>query len=220
MTTLAIFDLDNTLLHGDSDHAWGEFLIEHGVVDETQYREANDHFYQLYKEGNLNIYQFLAFALQPLAKHDRSQLDAWHRQFMQEKIEPMIQPKSLALLEQHRREGCLLMIITATNSFVTGPIAERLGVDVLLATEPEQDENGSFTGNVHGTPCFRDGKVKRLQQWLADNGHSLADSWFYSDSHNDLPLLQIVDNPVAVDADEILAEYARKNDWPHISLRD
>ncbi|HEY9033871.1 MAG TPA: HAD family hydrolase [Pseudomonadales bacterium] len=219
MTTLAIFDLDNTLLNGDSDHAWGQFLIEQGVVDATQYREANDHFYQMYKEGNLNIYQFLAFALQPLAHHDRATLDNWHRQFMQQKVQPMLQQKAAALLAEHRSRGHHLMIITATNRFVTGPIATLLGVDTLLATDPETDENGEFTGNVHGTPCFREGKVERLQQWLADTGHSLAGSWFYSDSHNDLPLLQQVDNPVAVDADPQLAEHARRQGWPHISLR-
>ena len=219
MKTLAIFDLDNTLLNGDSDHAWGEFLIEQGVVDETLYREANDHFYQMYKEGNLNIYQFLAFALQPLAKHSREQLNAWHRQFMQEKIRPMLQTKANELLEKHRSQGHYLLIITATNAFVTRPIAELLGVDDILATEPEILE-GEYTGNVSGTACFREGKVTRLEQWLKETGHSLKGSWFYSDSHNDLPLLNIVNHPVVVDADPQLIKYADQHGWPHISLRD
>jgi HAD superfamily hydrolase (TIGR01490 family) len=216
--SLAIFDLDNTLLNGDSDHAWGEFLIEKGMVDAIFYKESNDRFYREYQTGTLDIHRYVEFALEPLTRHDRAELDVLHAEFMRDKIAPMRLAQADALLAQHRSRGDYLLIITATNSFVTRPIAAALGVDDILATDPEFDGR-RFTGRISGTPCFREGKVTRLKQWLANNQHSLEDSWFYSDSHNDLPLLELVDNPVAVDADDTLRAEAVKKGWKVISLR-
>ncbi|WP_151705013.1 HAD family hydrolase [Nitrincola alkalilacustris] len=215
---LAIFDLDNTLLGGDSDHAWGEFLCRIGAVDESAYQAANDRFYRQYQQGTLDINEFLAFALRPLSQHSLTQLELWHQQFMQECIEPLMLPAAQDLIEQHRKQGDLPMIITATNAFVTRPIASRLGIDVLLATEPELLD-GRYTGRLQGTPCFQEGKVTRLQQWLEERGHSLSGSYFYSDSRNDLPLLEQVDHPVAVNPDETLASIARERNWPILDLR-
>lgn len=216
---LAIFDLDNTLLAGDSDYLWGVFLAELGVVDGVHYERENERFYQEYKEGNLDIFEFLRFSLHPLSQHEPEQLADWHRQFMQHKIEPVLLPKAQGLLEEHRQKGDTLLIITATNAFVTGPIAERLGVPHLLATDPERID-GRYTGEVVGTPCFQEGKVTRLSQWLLQTGESLRGSHFYSDSHNDIPLLEQVDHPVAVDPDASLRRHAGQQGWPVISLRE
>ncbi len=216
--SLAIFDLDNTLLGGDSDYLWGRFLVEQGHVDGDYYERENQRYYEEYKAGTLDIYEFLRFSLKPLAEYKLATLQDWHRLFMSEKIAPIMLPKAIDLLQKHRSAGDYLLIITATNSFVTAPIAETLGVDHILATEPEFLD-GRYTGEVAGTPCFQQGKVTRLKEWLAESGHNLADSWFYSDSHNDLPLLEMVTHPVAVDADETLAAHAEAKGWPHISLR-
>ncbi len=216
---LAIFDLDNTLLAGDSDYLWGRFLVEHGLVDGEAYERANERFYQAYKEGSLDIFEFLRFSLRPLAEHPVEELEEWRRDFMEEKIEPILLPAAHALLDRHRERGDTLVIITATNRFVTRPIADRLGVHELIATDPEFRE-GRYTGEVAGIPCFQEGKVKRLEQWLAEHGGDLAGSWFYSDSHNDLPLLERVEHPVAVDPDPTLEAEARKRGWPLITLRD
>ncbi len=216
--SLAIFDLDNTLIGGDSDHAWGEFLCEKGIVDVEEYRRANDYFYDQYKNGGLDIFEFLAFALKPLAQLPRPELEQLHQQFMQEKIEPIMLPKAEELLKNHKEKGDFLLIITATNRFVTAPIAERLGVDAIIATDPEEID-GEYTGKVAGTPCFQAGKVERLQAWLAENDHSLEGSYFYSDSHNDLPLLEEVTNPVAVNPDETLEAHANNHLWPVLDLR-
>ncbi|MDH5785024.1 MAG: HAD-IB family hydrolase [Chromatiales bacterium] len=216
--SLAIFDLDNTLLGGDSDYLWGHFLVEQGHVDGERYERENQRFYDEYKAGTLDIYEFLRFSLKPLAEHDITTLQQWHRQFMEEKIQSIMLPKAAKLLQKHRNSGDFLLIITATNSFVTAPIAELLGVDHIIATDPELVD-GRYTGEVSGTPCFQQGKVIRLKEWLAQSGHNLAESWFYSDSHNDLPLLEMVTHPVAVDADETLAAHADRRGWPHISLR-
>lgn len=215
---LAIFDLDNTLLGGDSDHAWGEFLCRRGIVDTDAYREANDRFYSAYQAGTLDIRAYLRFALEPLVGEDPQVLQDWHREFMREHIEPMLLPKAAALLADHRRRGDTLLIITATNRFVTGPIAQRLGVEELLATDPAM-ANGRYTGDVEGIPCFREGKVTRLHAWLEQRGHTLDGSWFYSDSHNDLPLLEQVSHPVAVDPDPTLERVARERGWTVMSLR-
>ena len=215
---LAIFDLDNTLLAGDSDYLWGRFLVEQGHVDGDYYERENLRYYEEYQAGTLDIFEFLRFSLKPLAEHDMATLQAWHQQFMAEKIVPIMLPKAAKLLQKHRDAGDYLLIITATNSFVTAPIAEALGVDHILATDPELSDGG-YTGEVAGTPCFQHGKVTRLNAWLAETGHNLADSWFYSDSHNDLPLLEMVTNPVVVDADDTLAAHAVAKGWPHISLR-
>lgn len=216
--TLAIFDLDNTLLNGDSDHAWGEFLVEKNLVDADAYAQANDKFYQDYQNGTLDIAEFLAFSLAPLAKHPKTQLDDWHTTFMAEKVQPMMLEAAQKCLQEHKNQGHFLLIITATNLFVTEPIAKALGVDAILATEPEFID-GAYTGNVNGTPCFQEGKVTRLNTWLKETGHSLEGSYFYSDSHNDLPLLKQVDNPIAVDADPTLTQYANEQGWPVISFR-
>ncbi|MEX2474589.1 HAD family hydrolase [Marinobacter sp.] len=217
--TLAIFDLDNTLLAGDSDHAWGQFLVEEGVVDAEEYRKANDRFYEEYLNGELDILHYLGFALQPLAKHDMGDLLAWREHFMEKKVRPMMQNKAFRLLDKHRAQGHTLMIITATNRFVTEPIAAILDIEHLIATEPEL-VNGRYTGEVAGVPSFQDGKVTRLDDWLASNNETLEGAWFYSDSHNDAPLLRKVDNPVAVDPDPTLEKLARESGWKIMSLRD
>ena len=216
---LAIFDLDNTLIAGDSDHGWGEFLVEQGKVDAALYQEKNDYYYQQYQSGQLNIMEYLEFSLQPLTQMPLDELHALRQQFVENKILPIIPKKSRDLLKKHKDQGDYLLIITATNLFVTEPIAKELAVDDIIATEPEM-KNGQYTGKVHGTPSFQDGKVKRLTTWLEQKGLSLAGSYFYSDSHNDLPLLKQVDYPVAVDADDTLIRHAQTHNWPIISLRD
>jgi len=218
---LALFDLDNTLLAGDSDHAWGSFLADIGAVDAETYSRANDAFYAQYLDGTLDIREFCRFVFRPLAQNPLSTLERWREEFLEEQIRPMIAPGATDLLERHRRSGDTLLIITATNSFVTGPIAEMLDVPHLIATEPEF-RDGRFTGELAGTPCFQEGKVERLQQWLRAQGQTdgaLARACFYSDSRNDIPLLEAVGEPVAVDADPALAAHARHRGWPHISLR-
>jgi HAD superfamily hydrolase (TIGR01490 family) len=217
--SLAIFDLDNTLLRGDSDHAWGEFLVEQGAVDRERFASENNRYYAAYLAGTLDIYEFLEqHQLRPLAEHDRATLNRWRTEFVRSKITPLITPAARALVERHRARGDTLLIITATNRFITAPIAEAFGIPHLIATEPEE-VNGRFTGKVAGVPSYREGKVERLSEWLNDRHESLDGSWFYSDSHNDLPLLNLVDHPVAVNADEILADYARARGWTMIELR-
>ena len=216
--SLAIFDLDNTLIAGDSDHAWGEFLVEQGIVDAQVYKDANDRFYQDYLAGTLDIMEYLAFSLAPLAEHEPQQLQQWHQQFMQEKIEPILLDKAFEKLAWHKEQGHFILIITATNRFVTEPIAERLDVHELIAIEPEVID-GRYTGKVAGIPSFKEGKVTRLNKWLEDKDYDLADTWFYSDSHNDLPLLNLVGKPIAVDPDQQLKDTAEKNGWPVISFR-
>jgi HAD superfamily hydrolase (TIGR01490 family) len=215
---LAIFDLDNTLLGGDSDYSWGQFLCRKGIVDAAEYTRINTKFYEDYERGDLEISAFLEFALQSLKDNDLATLNKLHDEFMQEVIEPMILPKGLALLEKHREQGDYLMIITATNSFVTSPIGDRLNVEYLIGTDPEMI-NGQYTGKVAGTPAFQDGKVIRLNAWLNENGSSLEGSYFYSDSQNDIPLLDLVDYPFAVDPSPELAQYAKDRGWPVMSLR-
>lgn len=210
---LAIFDLDHTLLAGDSDYAWGQFLIARGVVAREEYERENERYYAQYLAGELDIFKFLAFALQPLAQHDRSTLDAWHREFMRSHIAPMMRPEAFDWIAHHRARGDTLLIITATNRFVTAPIAAAFGIEHLLATDPEE-RDGRFTGRVAGTPCFREGKITRLNAWLAGRKETLTDSWFYSDSHNDLPLLSTVTHPVAVSPDPTLAAHAARHGWP------
>lgn len=217
--SLAIFDLDNTLISIDSDHAWGEFLLEQGAVDPVAYREANERFMADYNAGTLDMAAFLEMALKPLADNTPEQLTAWHQQFMISKIEPHILPKAEELLARHRTKGDTLLIITATNRFITAPIAERLGVDYLIAVNPEV-ENGRYTGRVSGVPSYREGKITRLHEWLVDKDITLDGAWFYSDSHNDLPLLEEVDHPVAVDPDATLRRVAEERQWRIMSLRD
>ena len=216
---LAIFDLDNTLLSGDSDHAWGEFACEIGIVDPVEFGRRNDNFYRDYLAGALDIDAYLRHALAPLANQDRATADQWHRQFMAAKIEPMLLPAAADLLDHHRRCGDHLLIVTATNRFITEPIATRLGVADLLACDVEIVD-GRYTGNPAGLPSYGAGKVTRLQQWLAETGGNLAGSWFYSDSHHDLPLLRAVERPIAVDPDDKLRAAASAAGWAIISLRD
>ena len=218
---LVLFDLDNTLLAGDSDYEWGQFLVARGVLDRDHYEARNQAFYEDYKAGRLDIEAFLDFSLRPLAAHTRAQLDAWHAEYMKTRIELMITPAARALVNQALDEADLVAIITATNSFITAPIARAFGVQHLIATEPEQID-GRFTGKVVGTPCFREGKIARLEQFLAHHGtrlDGLTSSRFYSDSLNDLPLLQKVQYPVAVDPDPTLRAHAEAHGWPIISLR-
>ena len=218
---LALFDLDNTLLALDSDYEWGRFLVDRGVLDREAYESQNAAFYEQYKAGKLDIHEFLGFALRPLAEHAPEDLDRWHADFMATRIRPAMGAPARALVRRHLEAGDLCAVVTATNSFVTAPIAREFGVPHLLATEPERSA-GRFTGRVAGIPCFREGKVTRVEAWLAAQGHRLQDfpqSAFYSDSHNDLPLLERVSRPVAVDPDASLAAEAGRRGWPVISLR-
>lgn len=216
---LALFDLDNTLLAGDSDYLWGVFLSEQGIVNADHYEQQNQRFYDDYKQGSLDIHAFQAFSQQPLVDNDIDTMLALRERFIEDKIRPIMTPAAFRLIEKHRAQGDTLVIITATNSFVTRPIAEAFGIEHLLATEPEVI-NGKYTGKIAGTPCFQGGKVIRLREWMQAQGLDMHDSWFYSDSHNDLPLLKEVNNPVVVDGDEQLLSYARSAGWPSISLRE
>ncbi len=214
----ALFDLDNTLLTGDSEHAWVEFLFEVGAVDEG-WRAEGERLYAEYVAGRLDIYESVKHQLVPLTRHPAEELLRWREEFMQRRVEPMIPSAALDLVGGHRAAGDEPVIITASNDFVTRPIAERFGVGNLLAVELER-ANGSFTGRVVGTPTFREGKISRLKEWLNGTGHTLEGSYFYSDSLNDLPLLELVDNPVAVDPDPVLRERAEAEGWPVLGLRD
>ena len=218
---LALFDLDNTLLSGDSDFEWAQFLISRGVLDREVHEAENQRFYDAYKDGTLDILAFLDFQLAPLARHSRQQLNAWHKEFMAERILPMIGAQARQLVRRHLDDGALTAIVTATNSFVTAPICREFGISHLIATLPEEI-NGRFTGKVEGVPSFKEGKILRVDEWLRELGHewsSFAGSHFYSDSRNDLPLLRRVTHPVAVDPDEVLRATAVESGWPIISLR-
>ena len=218
---LALFDLDNTLLSGDSDFEWAQFLISKGVVDAELHAAKNQIFFNQYQAGTLDIDEFLAFQLAPLARHARTELDAWHREYMQRHIQPILGPAARQLVTHHLERGDLCALVTATNSFVTGPIACELGIPHLIATIPAC-ENGRFTGEPRGIPSFRDGKITRTEAWLESLGlfwGSFTESWFYSDSHNDLPLLGKVSQPVAVDPDDTLRAVALDKGWKVISLR-
>ncbi len=216
--SLALFDLDNTLIAGDSDHAWGEFLVNKELVDAAEYKKANDHYYLAYQQGTLDIHDYLTFSLKPLTLYSTQEMLTWREVFIEECIRPLLLPAATQLLNKHREQGHHILIITATNRFITEPIARLLGVEELIAPEPEFI-NGSYTGKIVGTPSFREGKITRLNEWLAQKDLSLENSWFYSDSHNDLPLLEVVDNPIAVDPDDALRQRAIQASWPIISLR-
>jgi len=220
---LALFDLDNTLLAGDSDFEWAQFLISRGVVDRELQEAKNIEFYEHYKAGTLDIYAFLEFQLAPLARHQRSELDAWHREYMERHIRPIVTPQARTLVLEHLASGDLCAIVTATNSFVTGPIAREFGIANLIGTIPAVDVgSGRFSGQPTGTPSFQDGKITRVEQWLESQGlwwGSFEKSYFYSDSHNDLPLMQKVTDPVAVDPDDKLRAHATAAGWTTLSLR-
>jgi HAD superfamily hydrolase (TIGR01490 family) len=218
---LALFDLDNTILAGDSDYNWSRFLIQEGYLDGAIHAEKNEKFYADYKAGTLDIFAFVEFQFKPLARNPRTVLNQLLKKYVEEVIKPMITEKARALVKRHQDEGDLIIVITATNSFITRPIAELFGIENLIGTDPEEKE-GEFTGKVSGLPSFKEGKVTRLEAWLKGKNLSLAsfeNSYFYSDSHNDLPLMQKVTHPVAVDSDDVLSEYAKSKGWPQISLR-
>ncbi|MCX8048076.1 MAG: HAD-IB family hydrolase [Methylohalobius sp.] len=216
--SLTLFDLDNTLLGGDSDYLWGQFLVEQGIVDRDEYESANRRFYADYRQGRLDIEAFLAFSLKPLSQNSVEFLNALRQRFVREKIMPLILPAARALVKYHKKRGDVLAIVTATNAFVTKPIAGLFGIEHLLATEPELAQ-GRYTGRFIGVPCFQHGKVLRLQEWLKDKELELNAATFYSDSQNDLPLLEHVGHPIAVDPDPILEATARQKNWTILSLR-
>lgn len=216
--TLAIFDLDNTLIANDSDYLWGQFLVDQGIVDKAHYEAANAKFYSDYKQGTLDIVEFLHFSLKPLADNKVEDLHRWRERFVETIIRPLLLKPAQQLIDKHKKRGDTLMVITATNRFVTEPIVNLYGIDILLATTPDFVD-GRYTGTFSGVPCFQEGKVKLLETWLEQSSETLANSWFYSDSHNDLPLLNRVENPVAVDPDDKLKAYAADMKWPVISLR-
>ncbi|MSR16226.1 MAG: HAD family hydrolase [Methylococcaceae bacterium] len=216
--TLAIFDLDNTLIADDSDYLWGQFLVDQGIVDKTCYEQMNVKFYDDYQDGSLDIMEFLDFSLKPLTEYSLEQLHVWREQFIAEVITPILLNSAKELVEKHRALGHTLLVITATNRFITAPIGEMYGIEYLIATTPEIiDER--YTGKIVGVPCFQGGKVTLLKEWLTQTGETLQGSYFYSDSHNDLPLLQLVDNPVAVNPDEKLRQFATEKGWDIISFR-
>lgn len=214
---LTLFDLDNTLIDGDSDFEWGQFLITKKLVDEQEYAVANKYFYEEYQKGTLNIIEYSAFSFKPLSVHSMEELAELHKEFMQDVIIPIIKPKAKALVDKHLQVGDTVMIITATNSFITRPIANFFNIEHLIAVEPKI-VNGRYTTEVKGTPSFQDGKVIRLNSWLKTNNKTLQGSVFYSDSHNDLSLLEVVDKPIAVDPVDELQQIALKRDWKIISL--
>jgi HAD superfamily hydrolase (TIGR01490 family) len=215
---LAIFDLDNTLISGDSDYLWGEFLCEHDYIDVENHRQDHQRYYDDYKAGKLDIIEFLEFQLKPLAENDLETLCKWRNNYLEEKIKPVILDKAISLIDDHRQQGHELLIITATNRFLTEPIVSLFGIDELIASEAEMVDGG-YTGKPIGVPSYAVGKVVRLNEWLHKQNKTLDESWFYSDSHNDIPLLKYVDHPITVDPDEILKEEAEKEGWSIISLR-
>lgn len=216
--TLAIFDLDNTLIGDDSDHLWGQFACERGLVDSADFAERSDRFYAEYQAGVLDIDAYLRLALSTVRGRTPEQVETLHRDFMQSRIAPILLPRAADLIADHRRRGHELLIITATSRFITAPIVAALGVENLIACEAGI-EDGKYTGEPAGIPSYQTGKVTRLDQWLEERQASLEGAWFYSDSHNDLPLLELVDNPVAVDPDDTLRARAIERGWPVISLR-
>ena len=216
---LTLFDLDNTLITHDSDFLWGQYLVEHKIVDAAHYAEKNRQFFEDYEKGNLNIDLYLKFALKPLSEHPVQQLYRWREDFIRHQIQPIIAKGAGAIIQKHRQLGDTLMIISATNLFITQPIAELLDIPNILSTEPEMI-NGRYTGNYIGTPTFQLGKVKVLNEWLKNHQMDLSGSTFYSDSHNDLPLLEQVEFPVAVNPDQILRQTAETRHWPILDLRN
>lgn len=218
---LAIFDLDNTLLNGDSDYNWSLFLIEHGVLDSDLYKERNEQFFKEYQSGNLDVIAYCEFQFKTLKDNPRELLDELRSDYVKKIINPMITKEAKDLVENHRKENHKLLIITATNSYITRPIADLFGIEDLIGTDLEE-LNGEFTGKVSGLPSFQEGKIIRLNSWLEKRGlifEELEKTFFYSDSMNDIPLLEKVSNPVAANPDEILEKKAIKENWPIIYLR-
>ena len=216
---LAIYDLDNTLIGGDSDYLWGEFLCDEGIIsDRESFQKMNDYFYYQYETGELNIFAWAEFSFKVLSDHSLDELNKLRKDFVDTKIKPILLEKAQSCINNHKEKGDTVLVITASNTFITKPIIEMYGIDHLLATEPEFI-SGRFTGKVSGIPCFQSGKIDNLMPWLEKNNESLIGSYFYSDSHNDLPLLELVDNPIAVNSDEILSSAAHKNGWPVLDWR-
>ncbi|PWF54719.1 HAD family hydrolase [Massilia glaciei] len=221
MKNLALFDLDHTLIPIDSDYEWGQFLVRIGAVDPVQFKNANDLFFEQYQAGALDPAEYLAFALGTLARFPRHELDAMHAQFMREVVDPVMLPPARALLRRHVEAGDLVAIITATNHFVTAPIAAAFGVGHLIAAKPEVDERGHITGKLLGVPTSGEGKVTHLHAWLEQIGTPLGAfgrSYFYSDSQNDIPLLSVVTHPVATNPNAALATHATRLGWPSLHL--
>ncbi len=219
-TRLALFDLDHTLLPLDSDYEWGEFTIRLGWCDATEFKRRNAEYFELYQAGTLDIHDYVRFATQALREQGPQAAAQAHARFMDEVIGPAIRPRALELVERHRRAGEQLMIVTATNDFVTGPIAQVFGVDELIAVQLERDAHGQVTGEIVGTPSAREGKVQRMNEWLARRSLDWADveTTFYTDSLNDLPLLEKVTHPVATNPDDKLRLLARERGWPILEL--
>jgi HAD superfamily hydrolase (TIGR01490 family) len=215
---LAIFDLDETLIAADSDHEWGQFVVDKGLVDAEKHKKKNDDFYEQYKAGQLDIDEYLQFSCSVLTQYSIEDLHRFRAEFVEQRIRPIILDKAQELVQRHRDKGDTLLVITSTIEFVTRPIVDEFGIDTLIAPDPEIVSN-RYTGRIVGVPSFAEGKVTRLEQWLAGRQDSLKGSSFYSDSHNDLPLLRLVDNPVAVDPDSTLKKEAEEKQWPIISLR-
>ena len=216
---LAIYDLDNTLIGGDSDYLWGEFLCDEGIIsDRESFQKMNDYFYYQYETGELNIFAWAEFSFKVLSDHSLDELNKLRKDFVDTKIKPILLEKAQGCINNHKEKGDTVLVITASNTFITKPIIEMYGIDHLLATEPEFI-SGRFTGKVAGIPCFQSGKIDNLMPWLEKNNESLIGSYFYSDSHNDLPLLELVDNPIAVNSDKILSSAAHKNGWPVLDWR-
>jgi HAD superfamily hydrolase (TIGR01490 family) len=221
MKHLALFDLDHTLLPIDSDYEWGQFLVRTGAVDAREYQRRNDEFFAQYQAGTLDPVEYLEFALGTLARFPRRELDAMHEQYMREVITPNIRPQARALVQRHADEGDLVAIITATNRFVTAPIARAFGVEHLIAAVPQEDAHGNLTGKLAGTPTSGAGKVEHMHAWLGKLGRpfdSFTRSHFYSDSHNDIPLLSVVTHPVATNPSTRLATHASEQGWPLLHL--
>ena len=217
--SLAIFDLDNTLIGGDSDYLWGEFLCDEGIIsDKESFQKMNDYFYQQYEKGQLDIYAWAEFSFKVLTEYPLDELNKLREKFIQTKIKPIFLEKAQGCINQHKEDGDTVLVITASNTFITSPIVEMYGINHLLATEPEVI-SGRFSGRVSGTPCFQSGKIDNLMPWLEKNNESLTGSYFYSDSHNDLPLLEMVDNPVAINSDKVLTSVALEKGWPVLDWR-
>lgn len=216
MTNLAIFDLDHTLINTDSDNAFPKFLIEKGLMDADYANAKNEQFYRDYQAGCLKVEDFVRFEVEPLAPFNQTELAELHQEFTQKYIVPHITQMAKMLVESHRQAGDTLLVISSTNEYIITPICQLFGIDNVIGTRLETDERGHFTGGVVGTPSLREGKITRLHEWLAARGEQLSDyqkTYFYSDSKNDLPLLEVVDEPVAVNPDEVLAAVAKERGW-------
>ena len=217
--TVAIFDLDNTLIGGDSDYLWGEFLCDEGIItDRESFQKMNDYFYHQYEIGELDIYAWAEFSFKVLTEFSFDELTDLRQKFVDTKIKPIFLEQAQSCINGHKENGHQVLVITASNTFITKPVVEMYGIRHLLATEPEF-KSGRFTGKVSGIPCFQSGKIDNLMPWLEKNNESLIGSYFYSDSHNDLPLLELVDNPIAVNSDEILTSTAHENGWQVLDWR-